>query len=161
MDEESYTAYHEAGHAFAALYLGARVRRVSIDPDRDDGPNRYGETVVVWNPRRFTPQELATKSAIVALAGPVAEMVHREKPFHPAFIAEWRDDWRQALKSLEGIPHHGKRIAQLEKATCDLYESFRENSNWDAIAAIADGLLAHEILDEEMLRETVEPWMNF
>ena len=36
-------AYHEAGHAFMAIYVGARVRSVTIDPDWDDGPDRFGD----------------------------------------------------------------------------------------------------------------------
>ena len=31
------SAYHEAGHAFMAFYVGARVRSVTIEPDWDDG----------------------------------------------------------------------------------------------------------------------------
>ncbi len=27
------SAYHEAGHALRAIYIGARVRSVTIDPD--------------------------------------------------------------------------------------------------------------------------------
>jgi hypothetical protein len=29
------SAYHEAGHAFVAIYVGARVRSVTIEPDRE------------------------------------------------------------------------------------------------------------------------------
>lgn len=29
------SAYHEAGHAFMAIYVGARVRYVTIEPDRE------------------------------------------------------------------------------------------------------------------------------
>ena len=32
------TAHHEAGHVFMAIYFGARVRSVTIEPNRDDGP---------------------------------------------------------------------------------------------------------------------------
>ena len=30
------------------------------------------------------------------LAGPVAEMIYRGEPLHPALVAEWRHDWGQA-----------------------------------------------------------------
>ncbi|MCY2993984.1 MAG: hypothetical protein NTY19_39835, partial [Planctomycetota bacterium] len=43
------TAHHEAGHVFMALYLGARVHSVTIEPDRDDGPDRFGDTRVEWD----------------------------------------------------------------------------------------------------------------
>ena len=36
------TAFHEAGHVYAAIFVGAKVRSVTIDPDNDDGPNRSG-----------------------------------------------------------------------------------------------------------------------
>ena len=42
------TAYHEAGHAFIAIYVGARVRSVTIEPDWDDGPERYADIHVEW-----------------------------------------------------------------------------------------------------------------
>lgn len=158
--QDEITAYHEAGHAFAAVYLGAKVRAVSIDPDRDDGPQRWGDTEVVWNRRRFTPSEMAEKMAIVALAGPVAEMIYREQPFHPAFVAEWQLDWQQALSVLEHIRNPGLRIRYLEQATLDLYEVFRDDEHWNVIAAIADQLLAHEILDAELFLEAVEPWLS-
>ena len=83
---EEITAFHEAGHVYAAIFVGARVQSVTIDPDNDDGPDRTGDTVVLWDRRRFSQQQLAEKAAWVALAGPVAEMIHSQNPFHPAGI---------------------------------------------------------------------------
>ena len=37
------SAYHEAGHAFMAIYLGARVKSVTIELDWDDGPVHHGD----------------------------------------------------------------------------------------------------------------------
>ena len=62
------TAHHEAGHVFMAIYLGARVRSVTIEPDRDDGPDRFGDTQVEWDLGRFNQRELHEKSVLVALA---------------------------------------------------------------------------------------------
>jgi ATP-dependent Zn protease len=66
------SAYHEAGHAFMAIYVGARVRCVTIEPDRDDGPERHADIQVEWPLDQFTNRELHEKSVLVALAGPVA-----------------------------------------------------------------------------------------
>ena len=159
MDEE-FTAYHEAGHAYAAIYVGARVRSVTIDPDNDDGPNRFGDTVILWNRRRFSQRDMAEKAAWVALAGPVAEMIYRQQPYHPAVVAEWQQDWETAFESLEHVASVRHRFAQLEHYTIELYQSFQNDSHWCVIGAIADGLLAHETLDEEMLQEIVEPWIG-
>lgn len=157
---EELTAFHEAGHAYAAIYLGARVQSVTIDPDNDDGPARTGDTVVLWSRRRFTQREMAEKAACVALAGPVAEMIHSENPFHPALIAEWRQDWETAFETLEHVSDVQRRLAKLEQITLQLYRDFRQDEHWAAIGAIADALLAHETLDEEMLQEVVEPWLE-
>jgi ATP-dependent Zn protease len=153
------TAYHEAGHVYAAIYVGAIVRSVTIDPDNDDGPDRTGDTVVVWDRRCFSQQELMEKGAWVALAGPVAEMIHSQSPFHPAGIAEWRQDWETALECFSGIHNIQQRIAKLEQITVELYEAFSQDQHWAAIGAIADHLMAHETLDQEMLEEIVAPWI--
>lgn len=159
VDIDEVTAFHEAGHVFAALWLGGRVLSASISPDNDDGPGRSGDTVVAWDPQELTKREIAEKSAIVALAGPVAEMIHRQKPFHPALVAEWQADWRLGLNAMQHVPNIKRRLAHLEQATIDLYQVFNNNDHWAAIGAIADHLLAHEILEEDMLLEIVEPWM--
>jgi hypothetical protein len=156
---EEITAFHEAGHVYAAIYVGAKVRSVTIEPDNDDGPERTGDTVVIWSRRRFSQLELMQKGAWVALAGPVAEMIHSQNPFHPATIAEWRQDWDTAFECLSNISNIQHRIAQLEKITIDLYEAFSQDHHWAAIGAIADNLLAHETLDQEMLEEIIEPWI--
>ena len=156
---EEITAFHEAGHVYAAIYVGANVQSVTIDPDRDDGPNRTGDTVVVWDRRRFSQHDLMEKGAWVALAGPVAEMIHSERPFHPAGIAEWRQDWETAFECCTNIRNIQQRIAKLEQITIDLYEVFSRDQHWAVIGAIADNLLAHETLDQEMLEEIVEPWI--
>ena len=158
MDDE-ITAYHEAGHAYAAIFVGARVQSVTIDPDHDDGPDRSGDTVVLWHRSRFSQREMAEKAARVALAGPVAEMIHLEQPFHPAGVSEWRQDWDTAFESLEHIASVQHRLARLEQTTQELFQAFSLNRHWAAVAAIADHLLAHETLDEEMLQEVVEPWI--
>ena len=50
MDLSETSAYHEAGHAFMAIYVGARIHSVTIEPDWDDGPERYATSVaVVWS----------------------------------------------------------------------------------------------------------------
>ncbi len=79
------TAYHEAGHVLVALLLGARVKQVTIAPDDDDGPRRFGDTQIVWRRSRLTEQQLAENAVQVSLAGPAAEMIYTGDPFHPAW----------------------------------------------------------------------------
>ncbi len=159
-DIEEITAWHEAGHAFTAVYLGATVDSISIDPDRDDGPNRFGDTVVRWETSAFAVQELAEKSILVALAGPVAEMIHRGDPFHPATVAEWSLDWQLAWQAADFVKAATERLHVLERLTIQLHQSLSRQRHWAAIGAIVDHLLAHEVLEGETVHEIVAAWSN-
>ncbi|MCY2996425.1 MAG: hypothetical protein NTY19_52540 [Planctomycetota bacterium] len=154
------TAYHEAGHVFMALYLGARVRSVTIEPDRDDGPERFGDTQVEWDLGRFTPREQHEKSVLVALAGPVAEMIHRGEPHHPGFVAEWATDWQDAWEAAaDVVPDQKQRLAYLERATAQLYQLLHRDEHWAGLAAITDELLAHETIEGEQVEEIMQQWL--
>ena len=159
-DNEEITAWHEAGHAFAAVYLGATVDSISIDPDRDDGPNRFGDTVVRWETSRFQTQELAEKSILVALAGPVAEMIHLGDPFHPATVAEWSLDWQLAWRAANFEKAARQRLKFLERLTIQLHQTLSQPQHWAAIGAIVDHLLAHEVLEGETVHEIVAAWSD-
>lgn len=67
-DTREITAYHEAGHAVAALTLGRPVAWVSVRPDRQFlGICAFGKGV-------FRPSEdWVEREAVIALAGPAAE----------------------------------------------------------------------------------------
>jgi ATP-dependent Zn protease len=155
------TAYHEAGHAFMAVYLGARVRSVTIEPDRDEGPDRFGDTQVEWDRRRFDDRELREKSVLVALAGPVAEAIHRREPYHPGFVAEWAADWEEAWQAALPLVRDEKaRLLLLEQVTRKLYGLLNDDQNWAALAAIVDNLLAHERLEGDEIEGIVSTWLS-
>jgi ATP-dependent Zn protease len=106
------SAYHEAGHAFTAVYEGARVRSVTIAPDWDDGPDRHADIHIEWPLRTVAERELLEKMVMVALAGPVAEMIHSGEPYHPGFVAEWAADWKVAWEAAAPLmPTDRKRLA--------------------------------------------------
>ncbi|MEQ8790458.1 MAG: hypothetical protein RIC55_29450 [Pirellulaceae bacterium] len=155
------TAYHEAGHAFMALYVGARVRMVTIEPARDDGPERFGDTQVEWPLRRFTPREFHEKSVLVALAGPVAEMLHGGDPFHPGLVAEWTADWQEAWSAAAPLfENQRRRLTYLEQQTARLHSLLDREDHWAALAAIVDNLLAHETLEGEQVEEIMAQWLG-
>ncbi|MEZ6125798.1 MAG: hypothetical protein R3C49_21865 [Planctomycetaceae bacterium] len=155
------SAYHEAGHAFVAIYVGARVRSVTIEPDWDDGPERFADIQVEWPLDQFTDRELHEKSVLVALAGSVAEMIHSGEPFHPGFVAEWAADWKLAWEAAGPLfPLERKRLAYPEQTTARLYQLLDREDHWAALAAIVDNLLAHETLDGEEVEDIVRQWMR-
>ncbi|MCA9033966.1 MAG: M50 family metallopeptidase [Planctomycetaceae bacterium] len=156
MDIDEVTAWHEAGHAFAAVCLGATVESISISPDQDDGPLRSGDTVVRWEHRRVSERQLMEREVMVILAGPVAEMIHRNESFHPATVAEWAMDWQQAWEKASFEKSSPKRLAMLEQTTLQLYRVFRQDQNWAIIGAIVDHLLAYEQMEGETVHEICE-----
>lgn len=156
--DEEVTAWHEAGHAFAAVYLGGEVESVSIDPDWDDGPQRFGDTTIHWRRGRFTERELQMNAILVALAGPVVEMIHSGDPFHPAMVAEWSQDWKLAWQAAVFVSDRQKRMLFLEQTTVDLHRTLSQDNHWAAIGAIVDNLLAHEILEGDVVHEIVAEW---
>lgn len=158
---EELTAYHEVGHVLMAVYVGARVYSVTIDPDWDDGPERYGDAEIAWPEGVFDDKTLREKAILVALAGPVAEMIHTGDPFHPALVAEWSGDWQQAWEAASAlIPQRQARMQYLEQKTLSLYQLFRQDNYWAAIGELVDQLLAHETLEEEMIYDTISSWIS-
>lgn len=110
------TAYHEAGHAFMATQLGGKVKSVTIDPDNDDSPERFGDTQVVWRQDRLSDREYRERAIRVSLAGPVAEMLYTGDPYHPGLVAEWANDWKNAWDLAEPlIPDLRRRLVYLEQ----------------------------------------------
>lgn len=153
------TAYHEAGHAFMAVQLGAKVRSVTIDPDNDDGPKRFGDTQVIWRKGRLSDREFQERAIQVSLAGPVAEMLYTGDPFHPGLVAEWAHDWQTAWKMAEPLlPDERRRLDYLERVTSQLYQMMNAEPNWSAIASLADNLLANETLEAEDVKDIVSEW---
>jgi ATP-dependent Zn protease len=149
-------AYHEAGHALLAYLLGGEVRLVTIEPDDDDGPEREGDTQVLWRDAG-TAREFARKAVQVSLAGPVAEMIYTGDVFHPGLVGEWAADWKDAWEA--AIPLYAderQRLEFLERMSIQLYQRLRNDELWAALAALADHLLAHETLEGEQVEEIVE-----
>jgi len=153
-------AYHEAGHALMAILLGGEIRLVTIEPDNDDGPQRYGDTQVLWRRRGESDKEFAATAIQVSLAGPAAEMIYSGDPFHPGLVAEWSADWEEAWRWATLLhAREQRRLEYLEQRSIQLYHRLKADNLWPALAAIADHLLAHETLEGEQVVEIVGDWL--
>lgn len=154
-------AYHEAGHALMAMILGGEVQLVTIEPDRDDGPERQGDTQVLWRRSRDGDKEFAKKAVQVSLAGPVAEMIYTGEPYHPGHVAEWAADWNEAWTAAVVLhADERRRLAFLEEVSVQLYHRLKDDQLWSPLAALADNLLAHETLENEQVEEIVREWLD-
>ena len=154
-------AYHEAGHALMAVLLGGKVKQVTIEPDDDDGPDRQGDTQVLWRRSGISDDEFAKIAVQVSLAGPVAEMIYSGDPYHPGLVAEWAADWREAWEAATPLhPAERQRFEYLEQISIQLYHRLKQGDLWAPLASLADNLLAHETLDCEQVDEIVEDWLG-
>jgi ATP-dependent Zn protease len=158
---EETTAFHEAGHAFVAIMVGARVVSITIDPDNNDLPDRYGDTQIAWDRSQFSDREFAEKFALVSLAGPVAEMILTGDAWHPALLPEWSGDWQQAMQSARGLCKSKREcVALLERMAIESHQVLSRDDVWPFIGAIVDELVAHETLEGEQVHEIVDEWMR-
>ncbi|MBD3672270.1 MAG: hypothetical protein HUJ26_01975 [Planctomycetaceae bacterium] len=154
------SAYHESGHALVALYAGAQVRSITVDPDWDDGPERFADIQIEWPTGQFSETEYHQKNVLIALGGPVAEMIYSGEPYHPATVAEWSNDWEVAWHSAgQFLVGDQKLLTYLEQTSIELYRLLNRDDSWQVIATLADHLLAHETLESDQILEIVEPWL--
>ena len=161
MQDSDIDAYHESGHAFMAIYVGAKIRSITIEPDRDDGPDRFADVQVEWPRYKMSDRDFYEKSILVALSGPVAAMIYTGHPFHTATVAEWSSDWATAWNAAANlIDDKSRRIAFLEQITRQIYQLLHDDQNWQTVAAIVDELSAHETLDGDDVAEVYRTWVQ-
>ncbi|MBE7462878.1 MAG: hypothetical protein HS116_05210 [Planctomycetes bacterium] len=139
-------AVHEAGHAVAALRLGARFSTVTILGDRED---LCLGALALRNFDSLTAHD----RALVYLAGPAAEDVIQNTQDHRRVSG----DWTQARRWL-AVYDANTPLDVLESrlGRCwyqDAKDLVKDNSR--ALSAIADALLQHDTLSEADCRALV------
>lgn len=161
-DEETLTAYHEAGHAVIGFALGARIESVQLWGEADDFlPARFGDCRVNWG--RIDPNAdfQRQREVLTILAGPVAEMVYTGDRPHPALFGPWQGDWLQANQIADGlVADLPARTHLLEKMIVRLHQVISSDGCWAAIAAVADELAAHDLVEEDRIQDIVGFWLR-
>lgn len=162
MSELAYTAYHEAGPAVIGTLLGGVVHIVTIEPPREDGPPRYGDTHIEWPLAGVSFADQALREVKTALAGPAAEAVYRDEYQQLRITQENSADWLAASQ------HASTLLADELQRNTLLHHIFSQQLHllrcdervWSAVAAVADALLAHEMIESEQIEELVGFWMR-
>jgi hypothetical protein len=157
------TAWHEAGHAVAALVLGRSVIEVTVVPSE----NRYRPDLghcrhdpVFFDPRSLPPlgagdRERLEEETIISLAGPA---VSSEKLRCPKGMpSPWRyDDWAQAYRKADHlarslcVPYSRAGTKQYlvwlyGRAKAIIYHK----PHWEAVRSVAKALVARRTLGHE------------
>ena len=158
---DSSVVYHEAGHAVMAVWLGAEVLHVTIEPDRDDGPRRDGDAMVRWRHRGRSAREACERELMAVLAGPVAEMVHAEQRRSLHTTPEWAVDWQFACQlAATLIKEPAPRRAMIDVVTDKLFVLISRADFWQAISEVADLLDAHETINGDEVAQCVARWLG-
>jgi hypothetical protein len=154
-------AYHEAGHAVVAAWLGAEVVSVTLEPDWDDGPRRDGDAAIRWHHRGLTPRELCQRELMAVLAGPVAEMVHSGERCALNRLPQWSGDWLLAREFAGMLVRGESQIEALIEITTDkLYRLVGSDDFWQVIAEVADLLDAYETIEGDQVHESLSRWLG-
>ena len=161
-DEETLTAYHEAGHAVIGYALGGSIERIQLGGEAEGSlPGQFGDCLVNWGPVSNVCSWQIQREIMTILAGPVAEMIYRGEPLHPAHYPPWQNDWHQAMETCKSSVADPKlRSRLLEEMVRYLHRELSSDSCWAAIAAVADELLAHEYLEQEQLTDALDFWLG-
>ena len=161
-DEETWTAYHEAGHAVVGYALGGAIESLQLGGEGDpELPARFGDCRINWG--RVDPQVdwQRQREILTLLAGPVAEIIYRGEPFDPAFFGAWQDDWRRAWEIGAAFEDDRRRRSEvLWLLMLRLEHLVRSERCWPAVSALADELLAHEFLEQEQVEEILAFWIG-
>jgi hypothetical protein len=156
-EEPVPTAYHEAGHAVAAVLLGRPLVDLALAPHAPDGLLglcRYAPTPVpeVWLAADHTPPGFVhvRHEGTLALAGPTAEALYRGYASLAPFAGDpdYKSDFRQALDAA-GPQYAGdderagrylsrRLVPRVRRLLCH---------HWPAVDAVAAALLAKGRLD--------------
>lgn len=142
-------SYHEAGHVLMAHLLGGRVVGASIEPDEDE---LMGQTAVEWS--GVDALERARRSAMVALAGPVAEAWWRGEASVVDALTSWRADWQEVERALLVVPAD-ERDASLRGWLADVRFELLGEVAWEHVCRVADMLEAHGTLDETLIEDAL------
>lgn len=136
------TAYHEAGHAVAALALRIPVKRVSIVGDAKRGVAGH----VYLGPSRSV--DAMHKQGIVALAGEAAQRRYNPRSVRAHHGGGDRQAVAEYALERTGSGEQATLLARLwELQARDLVEK-----RWDTIQRVAIALLEWQTLDAERVR---------
>ena len=142
-------SYHEAGHVLMAHLLGGRVVGASIEPDEDEW---MGQTSVQWS--GVDALGRARRSAMVALAGPVAEAWWRGEARALDALTSWRADWQEVDRALLVVPAED-RAATLRGWLSDVRAELLNDVAWEHVCRVADMLEAHGTLDQTLVEDAL------
>ena len=155
------TAYHEAGHAVAAVALSIGLVRVSIVGDWDTLGQialneRWPHLRPEFDPRDPRSRRIAESWILISLAGEFADASHGGRSPDPD-RPEARWDFRHARDLVERLFDHPEdRDAFFEAMQRRAHEFVSEPVRWSQISAVATQLCWRRQLDGQEVRDIMD-----
>ncbi len=86
-------------------------------------------------------------------------MIYRDEMLHPAHYGPWTYDWKLAAERAAVLWDDRKRqVVELEATIGQLHAVLSRDQVWPAIAALADELAPHEIVEQDETESTFDSW---
>ena len=160
-DEESLTAYHEAGHATIGFALGGKVEAIQLGGESEvSGVRQYGDCKIAWHAVGSDLDVHCQREILTTLAGPAAEMLYAGREIALRSFGPWEQDYHTAWFLLDRFPISSNEKDKLLKNLIQQLKSILDEDDcWAAVAALADALLAHEYLEAEETEEILSYWL--
>ena len=161
-DDETLTAYHEAGHATVGYALGGSVEAIQLDGENEvTGARYFGECRISWRTLNGEINTQHQMEILTILAGPAAELVYRGEPITLEQLQPWKQDLNMAWSLLHRVGVSPRdQVELMSRIIGRLKEVIKEEPCWSAVASLADALLAHEYLEEDQVEEILAFWMH-
>lgn len=135
-EQRVLTAYHEAGHAVIAIYVGRSVNKVSIIP----GGKRLG-VCKMSKGRKKASQDVLESELLILLAGMAAEG-RKAGRYNMQGAAQDLRQAEQLAISRAGNPRKAEKI--LKRALDKVHHLFDQAATWAATKSIVEALLEKE-----------------
>lgn len=161
-DDETITAYHEAGHAVIAWALGARVTALGLsqatefDDDPDGLPRSFGQCHISWGRVAAESPDQKMRELMTSLAGPIAEKIYTGDAIDADACAM---DLATARDRLRGLP--ADRVARVwNAAVTQLNRALNQELYWAAVSALADEIQLGDELEPEQVESIITFWLD-
>ncbi|MEM9367642.1 MAG: cell division protein FtsH [Planctomycetota bacterium] len=161
-DDETVTAYHEAGHAVIAWALGAKITALGLsqasefDDDEQGLPRSFGQCHISWGCVSSESPDQKMRELMTSLAGPVAEQIYTGDKLDLAACAM---DFATAGNRLQGLPQD--RVTRVRNAALtQLRRALNQETYWAAVSALADEILVGDELESEHVESIIAFWLD-
>lgn len=144
-------AYHEAGHVLMAHLLGGNVTLATIESEDEE---LQGTTIVRWH--GLAHNERQRHSALVAIAGPIAEARWRGEAMTLDAFSAWQADWHEIQTALTALAEPDEQENLLRQWLGEVHRQLDDPHVWEGLCRVADALEAHATLDDDLLDDVLE-----